>query len=161
MGNDKAGSMRRSVLLVLLLIPCVALRASEPSCKSLESAYEASGKAYDQLKKEGASGRKLYTSSNRFIDAATALLAYCREEMSADRQYRLQRVLKKTDNERARYFTMAVREFHKEYKIRPRVQEYYQKGYYGPGPGKESKLPPPSSQPLPPVQQPQLPPISR
>jgi hypothetical protein len=151
---------RKSLYVIVLLLVATASSAAYPSCKMLESDYEKAEQAYEKLIKERGGGKELYTSVNRYIDAATALLAYCRDELTTDRQYSLQSELRKSDRERARYVELAIREFHREYGIRPRVQEYYQHGYYGPGPGKSSKLPPPSRQPLPPVQ-PQLPPISR
>lgn len=159
---------RESFYAVFLLIFVTVSPAAEYSCSKLHADYKKAEKEYVRLQKSEASGKELYASVNRYIDTATALLAYCKVELKLDKQYRLQSVLKKSDRERAGYFVRAVREYHREYGIRPKVQEFYQEGL-NESRRRESAAPPsPSRQPLPPVrpslppiQQPQLPPVSR
>ena len=160
MGNDKADTVKRAVIVtgVLVLMLGNALEATD--CGEYEEAYTAA--KYRMEETGGSSYRERYDLTNDLIDAAIVHLAYCKEQISLADQYQMRQVIKRADKKRREYFTGAVREYHAIYGIRPNVTEIYQDGSSSSGGSGESGTSIPSSPPrFPPVQQPMMPPVQQ
>ena len=118
--------MRKSTVLVILLLVVGGENLSAKSCSDYEAAFDI---AQYTMKEQGRiSYRKSYDLVNTLIDTATEYLGYCQKEITLADQYQIKQVIKRADKNRRRYFKGAVREYHAIYGIRPNVTEIYQDG---------------------------------
>ena len=159
MGNDKAGTMKRAAIMMVLWVLMLGSAFSATECEAYEEAYSTAKYRMEEI--GSSSYRERYDLANDLVDAAIVYLAYCKEQISLADQYQIRQVIKKTDEKRKAYFKGAVREYHAIYGIRPNVTEIYQDGSGESGGGSPSKerKEPQSPPRFPPVQQPMMPPV--
>ena len=151
--------MRKSIVLVILLLVVGGENLSAKSCSDYEAAFDI---AQYTMKEQGRiSYRKSYDLVNTLIDTATEYLGYCQKESTLADQYQIRQVIKRADKNRRGYFKGAVREYHAIYGIRPNVTEIYQDGSFSSGGGSGGSSGYSSPPRFPPVRQPQMPPVQR
>lgn len=154
MGNDQAGTMRR-IINALLLILLLNTGLSAASCREYEASYSIAQYKMDAQLRH--TYREKYDLVNSLIDSAYSYLAYCTEEIALGEQYQIRQVIKRADKKRQEYFIGAVREYHALYGIAPNVTEIYQNDSYpGSGGGTSTPSTPPR---FPTVPQPMMPPV--
>jgi len=147
--------MKKAVMAAVLLALSVETALFAATCREYEAAYSTAQFRSSEMQK--VSYRERYDMANTLIDAAIDFLAYCKDEINLDKQYRIMQVIRQEDIKRRRYFKGAVREYHAIYGIRPDVTEIYQDGSSS---GNGGGAPSPSSPPrFPPVRQPMMPPV--
>ncbi len=151
--------MKRSIVVLGLLLIMGSASLSAKSCSDYEAAYDMAH--YTMNEKDQISYRKSYDLVNTLIDTAIEYLGYCKNEITLADQYQIQQVIKRADKKRREYFKGAIREYHAIYGIRPNVREIYQDGSFSSGGGSGGSSGYSSPPRFPPVQQPMFPPVQR